>query len=891
MKPENLKLTEKKSRFFREFKAQSKLDPQGRRRVHPAARARDTTSMSGTPLNLIIPLGGIGSRFQKEGYTQPKPFVRVQGKPMIQWLIDRLQAQPQDTLVVIYNPAFLNMQSQMERLGEYLDSIERFKSVRFVKLPGPTRGAAETVGFGIRALSSEEAKNPCMLLDGDCFFTADVVSKYREVAAKGFGASVVFTDTQPKPIYSYVKVDDDQSMKINKIIEKVKISDLANTGCYCFRSGEELRKYIDLIIERGEKQLSQDMKGEFYTSGVIAAMLRDEIPFKAIMVDTKDFTVLGVPKMVKDFCRREVKAGRAEKFRICFDVDNTLVTSPQVSGDYTTCLPIPRAIAYLNGLYDQGHTILISTARRMRTHGGSAGRVVKDIGSLTLQQLDQFGIRYHEVTFCKPWAEHYVGARQINAMDDLDKEMGIYLAEDLKCAAPRKVERKGPAKRGPNAAGTSKGPPMNIIIPLGGIGSRFQKQGYFRPKPFVRVFGKAMIEWLTDRIETTPRDTLVIIYNPSFLTMETNMRALQDKLKNRFNSVQLVRLPGPTRGAAETVLFGLKSLSAEEAKNPCMLMDGDCFFTTDVVSKYREVAAKGFGASVVFTDTQPKPIYSYVKVDDDQSMKINKIIEKVKISDLANTGCYCFRSGEELRKYIDLIIERGEKQLSQDMKGEFYTSGVIAAMLRDEIPFKAIMVDTKDFTVLGTPKHVTDFCGAYKAAGNIEKTRFCFDLESLFTPPKKVASADGKNALPDYSTCRAIQERVEYVRARAAEGHRIEIFCGRGMAESSGDEGVAIATAAPLTLRKLGELGIRCDAIRFGKPSADFYIDDKAISSLDNLGKSSGFYSAAPTAPQSASGLPNVAACGTPGLSLAACLGLGAALAFLVKLVGGMRRT
>ena len=171
------------------------------------------------------------------GYTQPKPFVRVQGKPMIQWLIDRLQAQPQDTLVVIYNPAFLNMQSQMERLGEYLDSIERFKSVRFVKLPGPTRGAAETVGFGIRALSSEEAKNPCMLLDGDCFFTADVVSKYREVAAKGFGASVVFTDTQPKPIYSYVKVDDDQSMKINKIIEKVKISDLANTGCYCFRSG------------------------------------------------------------------------------------------------------------------------------------------------------------------------------------------------------------------------------------------------------------------------------------------------------------------------------------------------------------------------------------------------------------------------------------------------------------------------------------------------------------------------------------------------------------------------------------------------------------------------------------------------------------------------------
>ena len=56
------------------------------------------------------------------------------------------------------------------------------------------------------------------------------------------------------------------------------------------------------------------MKGEFYTSGVIAAMLRDEIPFKAIMVDTKDFTVLGVPKMVKDFCRREVRPAAPKNF-------------------------------------------------------------------------------------------------------------------------------------------------------------------------------------------------------------------------------------------------------------------------------------------------------------------------------------------------------------------------------------------------------------------------------------------------------------------------------------------------------------------------------------------------------------------------------------------------
>jgi hypothetical protein len=70
------------------------------------------------------------------------------------------------------------------------------------------------------------------------------------------------------------------------IKEKVKISDLANTGCYCFKNGVELAKYCELIIENGITQLSQDMQGEFYTSGVIKAMLDDKIPCKQIDVGT-----------------------------------------------------------------------------------------------------------------------------------------------------------------------------------------------------------------------------------------------------------------------------------------------------------------------------------------------------------------------------------------------------------------------------------------------------------------------------------------------------------------------------------------------------------------------------------------------------------------------------
>ena len=61
-----------------------------------------------TPLTVMIPLGGIGSRFQKEGYTKPKPFVSVLGKPMILWVLDSLKLSPQDALVVVYNPSWMS---------------------------------------------------------------------------------------------------------------------------------------------------------------------------------------------------------------------------------------------------------------------------------------------------------------------------------------------------------------------------------------------------------------------------------------------------------------------------------------------------------------------------------------------------------------------------------------------------------------------------------------------------------------------------------------------------------------------------------------------------------------------------------------------------------------
>ena len=110
-----------------------------------------------------------------------------------------------------------------------------------------------------------------------------------------------------------------------------------------------------------------------------------------------------------------------------------------------------------------------------------------------------------------------------------------------------------------------------------------------------------------------------------------------------------MELNGPTRGAAETALLGLQGMPERARNRPVMIMDGDTFYeNVDVISMYRDIAST-HGGCFVFNDTQPQPIYSYCRLQQNAGAdEIVEIREKVKISDWANSGCYCFRDGNVL---------------------------------------------------------------------------------------------------------------------------------------------------------------------------------------------------------------------------------------------------
>ena len=277
-----------------------------------------------------------------------------------------------------------------------------------------TRGAAETIRLAIEHFFQEDDR--LVVLDGDTFYEEDVLSKARLID----NGVMYFNSTDPKPIYSYIKLSGN---RITEIKEKEKISDNANSGCYVFESLTNLHNYL----------LKMDCtQGEVYTSQVIRDMINDGCEFKGMPVS--NFYVLGTPQHIVEFSKNY----KVEPQRFVFDLDNTLVTYPRISGDYTSVEPIQDTISYLQKLKEAGHHIIVYTARRMRTHNGNVGGVVADIGKITIDTLSKLNIPYDELVFGKPYAHHYIDDLCINPKIDLSKQLGFYL-DDIKPRSFNKI--------------------------------------------------------------------------------------------------------------------------------------------------------------------------------------------------------------------------------------------------------------------------------------------------------------------------------------------------------------------------------------------------------------------------------------------------------------------
>ena len=89
-----------------------------------------------------------------------------------------------------------------------------------------------------------------------------------------------------------------------------------------------------------------------------------------------------------------------------FDIDNTLCYTSD--SNYEKSIPIKERIEKVNALYDEGHTILLQTARGMGRSGNSQAYAYEAFYEVTKQQMNKWGVKHHGLFLGKAAGDIYV---------------------------------------------------------------------------------------------------------------------------------------------------------------------------------------------------------------------------------------------------------------------------------------------------------------------------------------------------------------------------------------------------------------------------------------------------------------------------------------------------
>ena len=346
-------------------------------------------------MRVIILCGGSGSRL--EYYSLPKPLNMINGKPAIAYCLENIPACI-DTLYFIASPHLAKYHFE-----EVVKNLFKNKTIIVKWIPYFTRGPIESAWLGTSTFP--ESDEPVVFLDNDVVY--NFPSEFFNIKDSAFlGYSI---DKSSSEAFSFLMIDNGY---VTNYKEKKRISDNYGCGVYGFKNMKQFRETAFNII-------SQPLNTELYMSLLFQQFLTEGEPVRAIEFNGDILHIGSLPELRNSWDKINKK-----QMRVCFDLDNTLVTYPAMPGDYRTVKPIQDMIEILRRMKRDGHTIIIHTARRMSTHNHNVGAVIRDIGFITLQTLYDFDIPYDEIIFGKPIADIYIDDRSVNPYNNSVETMG-----------------------------------------------------------------------------------------------------------------------------------------------------------------------------------------------------------------------------------------------------------------------------------------------------------------------------------------------------------------------------------------------------------------------------------------------------------------------------------
>lgn len=238
-------------------------------------------------------------------------------------------------------------------------------------------------------------------------------------------------------------------------------------------------------------------------------------------------------------------------------------------------------------------------------------------------------------------------------------------------------------------------PTIEILVPMAGAGSRFLEAGFSRPKPFISVLGKPMIEWVVENVRPLRYPHVF-----TFLANESHLRHVpyENLLRRLAPGSRVVKVPATTQGAACTALLGMESAVKDR---PLVIVNSDQwvdFSMDDFLDESLMAACDGN----ILTFRAQEDKWSYAKLNSEGF--VTEVAEKRPISENATVGIYFFRKVSTFHQAAQAMIRKDLRT-----RNEFYLCPVYNEIIQDFGRVRTSEITPQAMHGLGTPQDLEKF--------------------------------------------------------------------------------------------------------------------------------------------------------------------------------------
>lgn len=237
--------------------------------------------------------------------------------------------------------------------------------------------------------------------------------------------------------------------------------------------------------------------------------------------------------------------------------------------------------------------------------------------------------------------------------------------------------------------------PLQILMPMGGLGQRFRDAGIDTPKPLIEVEGVAMFQKALASYDSYPGEKEYIFVIRKDTDEEYN---LGSKLIELIPEAKIKVLDHNTRGAVETCLIAEEFINPE---SPLVIMDCDIAFdSTEYFDLIQKSISNNLFDGLLLSFESNDPRYSFAEINSDNI--VVRTAEKVAISSNALMGAYFFTKAQN---FLTAAHELLSRPINETMK-EYYVSLIFNILIESDY---RIGLAKGTFYCFGTPEELQQY--------------------------------------------------------------------------------------------------------------------------------------------------------------------------------------